>query len=137
MNWNSFMMKIFVAIAVLFLAACGQTDREDSLQNTVALFVSNGLKLTPELIDEISEVALTVHSFDQLEQEFTALKNFKSLQPGICDSIIDAGAAVEDKKPKEIEAIKNRAVALQIVAYQNDWPVEDRFRFKPGELDCV
>lgn len=127
------MQRLILLSLVFGLVSCSEVERESSLDNAMALFTTNGVQMTPELKEEINKVVNSVFQFSHLQQEFENLRLKASSLKQQCS---DFQKTSENSSSSKFDDIRNRLIALQIVAFQNDWPVEERFRFKAGELGC-
>jgi len=123
-----------ILLCFVSLTGCAPADRESTLDNAVALFVTNGVKRTPILDEEIIRAMNSIFSFSHLEEAFNEARIHSVKIEKYCSITKVNPSGVEQNDP--FERLKARITALQIIAYQNHWPVERRFRFSPGELSC-
>ena len=127
-------VRVIVLAMSLSLISCSANDSESTLKNTVALFESNGLKLNPELEREIGWASKNIIDKLQLEAELTKLKALHKtlMEREEANREFPTDSTTDLKSQKY--TIRNRATALQIIAYHNDWSIDEQFRFQPGEL---
>ena len=118
------------------LSACEKTDRFSQLDNSIALFKSNGTNITPDLREEIHFVFNSVFTSSHLIAEYAKVQQRFEILLSQCKQGELSKQSENRKTLQELNKIKNRIIALQIIAFQNRWHIQDDLRIKKKDVGC-
>ena len=122
--------------SVVFLGACTPASDEDRLRNTLDLFRSNGMTITAELENRVTQYDVQIGS----ESEF--IETVSQLGQRIRDVNLDCktSASSSDEQEKmrlDVQTARNDLHALQVVTFFRRWQQNTPIEFPELDTACL